>query len=159
MFSVPDQEAWTPSIVGFLCTWCSYAGADFAGTSRLGYPSNIRIVRVPCSGKVDPLFILKAFERGADLVLVSGCHPGDCHYISGNYHARRKLPVFRELLGLVGIDKRRLQLSWVSASEGNKWASVVRDVTGIARELGPFKYYERIRDVERLWDDAGQPVV
>ena len=139
-----EQEAWSPKIAAFLCNWCSYAGADLAGTSRLKYPANIRIVKVPCSGKVDPLFILKAFERGADLVLVSGCHPGDCHYASGNYHARRKLPTFRALLEFMGIDARRFQMSWVSAAEGGKWAKVVSDITALAHELGPFEYFDRI---------------
>ena len=141
-----EQTPWEPRITAFPCNWCSYAGADLAGTSRLKYPTNIRIVKVPCSGKVDPMFVLKAFERGTDLVLVSGCHPGDCHYTSGNYHARRKLPTFRALLEFMGIDPRRFQMSWVSAAEGGKWAQVVSDITEIARELGPFQYFERIRD-------------
>jgi coenzyme F420-reducing hydrogenase delta subunit len=129
---------WQPRIVAFLCNWCSYAGADLAGMSRFGYPSAIRVIRVPCSGRVDPMFVLKAFERGADMVLVSGCHPGDCHYTSGNYHARRKLLAFRELLGFMGIDPLRFKVSWVSAAEGGKWSSVVKDITAEARELGPF---------------------
>lgn len=137
---------WEPRIVAFLCNWCSYAGADLAGTSRLRYPANIRIIKVPCSGKVDPMFILKAFERGADLVLVSGCHPGDCHYSSGNYHARRKLPTFRALLEFMGIDPRRFQMSWVSAAEGGKWSKMVADLTTLAGELGPFQYFERLPD-------------
>ena len=139
-------DAWTPQIVAFLCNWCSYAGADLAGMSRLKYPSNIRIIKVPCSGKVDPMFVLKAFESGADLVLISGCHPGDCHYTSGNYHARRKLPTFRALLEFMGIDPQRFQMSWVSAAEGAKWATVVRDVTDLATKLGPFDRFERLSD-------------
>ncbi|NOY82023.1 MAG: hydrogenase iron-sulfur subunit [Kiritimatiellaeota bacterium] len=141
-----EQTTFEPRIVAFLCNWCSYAGADLAGTSRLGYPPNIRIVKLPCTGRVDPLFILKAFERGADMVLVSGCHPGDCHYTSGNYHARRKLPTFRSLLEFMGIDPRRFQMSWVSAAQGGKWSQVVADITALATELGPFEYFERIRD-------------
>ena len=141
-----EQTIFKPKIVAFLCNWCSYAGADLAGTSRLGYPANIRIVKLPCTGKVDPLFILKAFERGADLVLVSGCHPGDCHYTSGNYHARRKLPTFRSLLDFMGIDQRRFQMSCVSAAQGSKWSQVVTDITALATELGPFDYFDRIRD-------------
>ena len=140
------NEPWSPNIVAFLCNWCSYAGADLAGMSRLKYPANIRIVKVPCSGKVDPMFVLKAFESGADLVLVSGCHPGDCHYATGNYHARRKLPTFRSLLEFVGIDQRRFQMSWVSAAEGAKWAKMVADLTQLAEELGPFEYFERPSD-------------
>jgi len=139
-----ETATWTPQIVAFLCNWCSYAGADLAGTSRFGYPENIRIVKVPCSGKVDPLFVMRAFESGADMVLVSGCHPGDCHYTSGNYHARRKLPAFRSLLEFMGIDPRRFQLSWVSAAEGSKWAQVVEELTTLAKELGPFEYFDTI---------------
>ncbi len=141
-----DKGAWEPSIAAFLCNWCSYAGADLAGMSRFKYPANIRIVKVPCSGKVDPMFVLKAFETGADMVLMSGCHPGDCHYASGNYHARRKLPTFRSLLEFMGIDPRRFQMSWVSAAEGNKWAKMVADLTELARELGPFEYFDRLSD-------------
>lgn len=133
-----DQGEWQPKIVAFLCNWCSYAGADLAGMSRFAYPAAIRIVRLPCSGRVDPMFVLKSFQRGADMVLVSGCHPGDCHYTSGNYHARRKLQAFRELLDFLGIDKRRFKMSWVSAAEGAKWASVVKEITREATELGPF---------------------
>ena len=139
-------EAWTPQITAFLCNWCSYAGADLAGMSRLKYPPNIRIIKVPCSGKVDPVFVLKAFDSGADLVLISGCHPGDCHYTSGNYHARRKLPTFRALLEFMGINPKRFQISWVSAAEGKKWADVVSKLTSLAVELGPFDYYERLSD-------------
>ena len=132
---------WEPRIVAFLCNWCSYAGADLAGMSRFGYPASIKAIRVPCSGRVDPMFILKAFERGADMVLVSGCHPGDCHYTSGNYHARRKLLAFRELLAFLGIDPRRCKFSWVSAAEGAKWSSLVKQITEEARELGPFRMF------------------
>ncbi len=106
--------------------------------SRFSYPASIRIIRLPCSGRVDPMFILKSFQRGADMVLVSGCHPGDCHYTSGNFHARRKLQALRELLGFLGIDKRRFKMSWVSAAEGSKWSALVNDITKEARELGPF---------------------
>ena len=134
---------WEPRIVAFLCTWCSYAGADLAGMSRLGYPSAIRIIRIPCTGRLDPMFILKSFERGADMVLVSGCHPGDCHYISGNCHARRKLRAFRELMGFIGIDPRRFRMSWVSAAQGAKWSQVVTQITEEARELGPFDAFPR----------------
>jgi len=137
------NDKWEPKIVGFLCNWCSYAGADLAGTSREKYQSNIRIIKVPCSGRVDPLFILKSFEQGADGVLVSGCHPGDCHYTSGNYYARRKFKTFRMLLDFYGIDNRRVLFSWVSAAEGAKWAKTVNDVTDEIRTLGPFKGYKK----------------
>ena len=112
-------------IVAFLCNWCSYAGADAAGTSRLRQPENLRIIRVPCSGRVNPLFIIKAFNLGADGVLVSGCHPNDCHYSEGNFYARRRLEFLKEFLPFMGIDKRRFAYQWVSASEGKKWQNVV----------------------------------
>ncbi len=126
-----------PKIVGFLCNWCSYTGADLAGTSRLQYPPNIRIIKVMCSGRINPQFVLKAFQEGADGVLVSGCHPGDCHYIEGNYHARRKLTLLRDLMDYMGIDQKRFQISWVSASEGHKFAEVVRRFTEQVKALGP----------------------
>ena len=119
-----DRE---PRIVGFLCNWCSYVGADMAGTSRMAYPSNIRIIRVPCSGRVDPLLVVKSFEQGADGVLVAGCHPGDCHYTEGNYHARRRFALLRPLLDFVGVEQERLRLEWVSATEGKKFSKVVAD--------------------------------
>jgi len=131
-----DPTPWEPKIVAFLCNWCSYVGADLAGTSRTQYPASVRIIRVPCSGRIDPVFIIRSFQRGADGVLVSGCHPGDCHYNKGNFYARRRLMMFRQLLEFVGIDPRRLQMSWVSASEGHKWAQVVTQVTEEIRVLG-----------------------
>ena len=140
------KETWRPKIVGFLCNWCTYAGADLAGTSRIGYPADIRIIRLPCSGRVDPLFILRAFFEGADGVLVSGCHPGDCHYSAGNYYARRKFIILRDLMDLWGIDLNRLQFSWVSAAEGLKWSEVVKDVSDIIRKLGPAQLFPRRRE-------------
>ncbi len=139
-----DPSEWQPRIVAFLCNWCSYAGADLAGMSRLAYPAAIKIVRLPCSGRVDPMFVIKSFEQGADLVLVSGCHPGDCHYTSGNYHARRKLLAFRELMAFLGIDPRRFKISWVSAAEGAKWSSLVKEITAEVKALGPFETYSNI---------------
>lgn len=132
-----DNKEWEPKIVGFLCNWCSYTGADLAGTSRLQYPPNIRIIKVMCSGRVNPQFVLKAFQEGADGVLVSGCHPGDCHYIEGNYHARRKLTLLKDLLEFAGADPDRFQVSWVSASEGLKFAEVVTKFTEKIKEMGP----------------------
>lgn len=131
------SESWEPKIIAFLCNWCSYAGADLAGTSREKYVPNMITIKVPCSGRVDPLFILKSLQAGADGVLVSGCHPGDCHYTSGNYFARRKFAMFRKLMEFYGVDMRRVQFSWVSAAEGAKWAKVVNDVTEEIRQLGP----------------------
>jgi F420-non-reducing hydrogenase iron-sulfur subunit len=128
-----------PKILGMLCSWCAYAGADTAGVSRAQYPPNIRIVRVMCSGRVDPLFIARAFENGADGVLVAGCHSGDCHYISGNSYAADRFTAFSGLLDFFGIDRRRLKLAWVSASEGTRFASVVAEMTEELRALGPLR--------------------
>ena len=128
-----------PMIIGFLCNWCSYAGADMAGTSRQAYPSNIRIIRVPCSGRVDPLLIVKCFEEGADAVLVAGCHPGDCHYNEGNYYSRRRFALLRELLDFMGIEKERFRIEWVSASEGKRFAKIVSEFTEDMTKLGSRK--------------------
>ena len=130
-----------PELTAFVCNWCTYTGADLAGTSRLQMAANVRIIRLPCTGRIDPLFILKAFERGADGVIVSGCHPADCHYTSGNYHARRRFAVFNDLMEFVGIDPGRLTFSWVSASEGAKWRDVVNEATAKVKALGPFMTY------------------
>ena len=132
-----SDEKWEPKIIAFLCNWCSYAGADLAGVSRIQYPPNVRVVRVPCSGRINPLFILKSLQVGWDAVLVSGCHPGDCHYISGNYYARRKFSVLDDLLEFIGIDKGRINFSWVSAAEGEAFAKVIRKITKKTRQLGP----------------------
>ena len=140
---MPDDN-FEPRIIAFVCNWCTYAGADLAGTSRLQYASNVRIVRLPCTGRIDPIFILKAFERGADGVLVSGCHPGDCHYTAGNFYARRRWAVFRDLLEFIGIPLDRVQFSWISAAEGGKWADTINDVTAKVRALGPFHGYQTI---------------
>lgn len=137
-----SQPDWKPKIVGFLCNWCSYAGADLAGGSRLKYPANLRIIRVTCSGRMNPLFVLKCLEKGADGVLLSGCHPGDCHYTKGNYYARRRFAVFKKLLEFVGIDPRRFQVSWVSASEDKKWAEVVSKVTEEVKSAGPNRQFK-----------------
>ncbi len=130
-------NGWEPLIAAFLCNWCSYAGADLAGSSRLGYPANIRVVRVPCSGRVNPLFILDCFKKGFDGVLVAGCHPGDCHYAKGNYYARRRLPLLREFLDYLGIEPNRVRIDWVSASESGRFAQVVQELTDQVRALGP----------------------
>ena len=131
-----------PRIVGFLCNWCSYAGADMAGTSRMSYPPNIRIIRVPCSGRIDPLFVVKAFQMGADGVLIAGCHPGDCHYAEGNYHLRRRFALLRPFLDYLGIEKERFRLEWVSASEAKRFTQVVSSFTDEVRKLGPRKGWE-----------------
>ena len=127
-----------PRIVGFLCNWCAYSGADLAGTSRLQYPTNVDIIRVMCSGRVDPTFVLKAFQLGADGVLICGCHPGDCHYSEGNYKTARRVPILIKLLEQFGIEPQRLRLEWVSASEGDRFAALINEITEQIRELGPF---------------------
>jgi coenzyme F420-reducing hydrogenase delta subunit len=132
-----SETTFEPKIVGFLCNWCSYAGADLAGTSRMKYPQNVRIIRVPCSGRVDPLFVVKAFQDGADGVLVLGCHPGDCHYQQGNYFAQRRFALMHRLLEFTGVETDRLYIEWVSASEGKKFAQVVTTFTEKVRALGP----------------------
>jgi len=139
-----DPATFEPHITAFVCNWCTYTGADLAGTSRLHMASNVRIIRLPCTGRIDHVFIAKAFERGADGVIVSGCHPADCHYTSGNYHARRRFGVFRELLSFMGIDPERLTFSWVSASEGAKWKDVVNETVERVRRLGPFDAYHQL---------------
>ena len=126
-----------PTIVGFLCNWCTYTAADLAGTSRAAYPPNLRIIRVMCSGMVDPKFVLKAFFEGADGVLIGGCWPGDCHYINGNLKARRRVALLHSVLGQYGIDQERLWLRWIAASEGVQFAEIVESMTQKIRELGP----------------------
>lgn len=128
-----------PKIVGFLCNWCSYAGADLAGTSRITYPANVRVIRVPCSGRVDPLFVVKAFQLGADGVLISGCHVGDCHYNEGNFHTRRRFALLQPFLDYLGVEKERFRLEWVSASEGKKFSQLVSDFTETLKRIGPRK--------------------
>jgi F420-non-reducing hydrogenase iron-sulfur subunit len=132
-----DNSQRQPRIVGFLCKWCSYAGADLTGTSRKKYPDNLTILKVPCSGRIDPLFIMKGLHMGFDGVLVSGCHPGDCHYQTGNYRARRRIALVKKFLEYMGVPEERVQASWVSASEGAKFAQVVVDVVENVKVVGP----------------------
>lgn len=131
------DSTWTPKIVAFVCNWCTYTGADLAGTSRLKMDPNVRVIRLTFSSRVNPLFIIKAFERGADGVIVSGCHTGDCHYSTGNYYARRRFAILHDLLDFMGVENNRVTFSWVSASEGNKWQEVVNQTTARVKELGP----------------------
>lgn len=133
------NENWEPKIIAFVCNWCTYAGADLAGISRLQYPPNVRLVRLPCSGRVNPFYVVKALQEGADGVLVSGCHPGECHYITGNLSARRKFAMLKNFLSYVGIESDRTLFTWVSASEGEKFAEVVKGVTEKVKALGPAK--------------------
>ena len=133
-----SQKEFEPKIIGFLCNWCAYAGADLAGVSRIEYPPNIRIIRVMCSGRIDPAFILEALKNGADGVLVAGCHlPSDCHYLSGNFKALRRVTLLKKVLKELGIEPERVRLEWISASEGDKFAAVVRDMVEQIKKLGP----------------------
>ena len=137
------NEEFQPNIVAFLCNWCSYAGADLAGTSRIQYPPNVKIIRIMCSGRINPVFILNAFQQGIDGVIVGGCHPGECHYETGNYLARRRITILRKILEYIGIDPRRVQMTWVSASEGKKFADVIKTSTDEIKKLGPIKKIKR----------------
>jgi len=131
------SDEYNPKVLAIICNWCSYAGADLAGGARIQYPPNIRAIRVMCTGRIDMLFILKAFAEGADGVLVSGCHFGDCHYLEGNYKAAKRMFMIKALLRNIGLDDKRFRMTFVSASEGAKWATVMTDVTNKIKELGP----------------------
>ena len=131
------MDGFEPRIIGFCCNWCAYAGADLAGISRIQYPPNLRMIKVMCSGTIDPTYILEAFQKGADGVFIGGCHPGDCHYQSGNYKTMRKIVLVKRLLSQLGISPQRLKLEWVSAAEGQRFAQVVTDFIAEVRELGP----------------------
>jgi F420-non-reducing hydrogenase iron-sulfur subunit len=139
------SEQFEPKLIGFLCRWCSYTGADLAGTSRLQYPPNLTTIRVMCSGRVDPTFVIKALAGGADGVLIAGCHPGDCHYTEGNYRAQRRYPLLENLLDQFGIERDRVRLEWISAAEGERFAQVVQELTETVRELGPLHWKERMQ--------------
>ena len=141
-------------IVGFLCNWCSYGGADTAGVARATQPTDLRVIRVPCSGRIDPLFIVKALLNGADGVLVSGCHPRDCHYAAGNFYARRRLEVLKQFLPVLGIDERRFEYTWVSASEGQRWQQVVTVFTDRIHKLGPAPKLEDPEPLLKIADMA-----
>ncbi len=143
-----DTATFEPKIVAYVCNWCTYLGADLAGTNRLEYPANVRIIRLPCTGRIDFNLIVKAFEVGADSVLVSGCHPGDCHYTAGNYHARRRWTLFRPLLEVFGFDMRRIHFTWISAAEGKKFQHVISELTEQTRALGPANYLRSESSVE-----------
>jgi coenzyme F420-reducing hydrogenase delta subunit len=149
----PDEKDFRPRIVAFMCNWCSYTASDLAGTARIKYSPYARIIRVMCSGRVDPTFVLKAFALGADGVMIAGCHPGDCHYIAGNFHARRRFAAFRKLLEFVGVDLNRLQFSCVSAAEGGKWVEVVTDLTEKVRAMGPMTEFKELA-MEEQWSGA-----
>jgi len=146
-----SDEKWSPRIVGFACNWCTYAGADLAGTSRLSYPPDTTLIRVMCTGRIDMQHVLAAFAQGADGVFIGGCHPGDCHYISGNYKTQARVALVRRLLEQFGIEPGRLRLEWISAGEGTRFAEVMTDFTGHIRELGPSSVEpDRIRAAEHI---------
>jgi len=132
-----DNNDFEPRIVAFLCNWCTYTGADLAGTSRLQYPPNVRIIRTMCSSSVDPVYVLKPLMDGADGVLIGGCHPGDCHYLTGNYKTRRRYMALKEILKASGFDEQRLWLRWISASEGKRFSETVTKMVAALKELGP----------------------
>lgn len=131
-----NNEEFCPKIVAFCCNWCSYAGADLAGSSRLAYPENIKIIKVPCSCRVNPMFILRAFEKGADGVIICGCHPGDCHYSTGNYYARRRMTLLFSMLEYIGVEKERVRVEWVSAAEAVKFAETMNSFYNQIKSLG-----------------------
>lgn len=134
-----------PKIIGFLCNWCSYTGADLAGVSRLQYPANFIPIRVMCTGAIDAVYVIKALLEGADAVLVAGCHPGDCHYLSGNYKARRRVAILKKLLEDLGLEEKRVRLEWISASEGQKFADTVNEMVKETKEMGP-------NPIKKEWD-------
>jgi F420-non-reducing hydrogenase iron-sulfur subunit len=131
------NDDFEPRIIGFFCNWCTYAGADLAGTSRIQYPPNIRVIRLMCSGALDPVYVIKALLEGADGVLIGGCHPGDCHYQSGNYKARRRVAILQSILKQMGCEPERVWLRWISASEGRYFADTVTEMVAKLKELGP----------------------
>ncbi len=131
------MEDFEPKIVGFLCNWCTYTGADLAGTARIQYPQNIRVIRMMCSGGVDMVYVMKALLEGADGILIGGCHPGDCHYQSGNFKARRRVAILKKILEELGFEKERVWLKWISASEGKKFANTVTEMVAHLKKLGP----------------------
>ncbi len=134
-----------PSIIAFVCNWCTYAAADLAGTSRIQYPPNVKIVRLMCSGAVDPIYVMKALLEGVDGVLIGGCHPGDCHYVSGNYKARRRIMILKTIVENMGMDPERIWIRWISASEGKQFAVIVKDMVELLKTKGP-------SPLKKAWD-------
>lgn len=151
MSAIQTQQSSTtgtfePRIVAFVCKWCTYAGADLAGTSRMVYPPNVRTIMLPCTGRIDVSFVLRAFLQGADGVIVSGCHPGDCHYTAGNYRARRRWTLFRDLLDILGFDLRRFDLAWISAAEGAKWVKTIQSFTDKIKAMGAYDAMRKVAE-------------
>ncbi len=139
-----NNNSFEPKVVAFVCNWCTYAGADLTGTSRIKYAPNVKIIRFPCTGRIDYMLLMKAFANGADGIIVSGCHPNDCHYTSGNFHARRRWMIFRNLCDFIGMDMNRVVFSWVSAAEGAKWAEIVNTTVDTIRQLGPATSFQKL---------------
>jgi F420-non-reducing hydrogenase iron-sulfur subunit len=139
-----DMSEFEPNIIGFLCNWCSYAGADLAGTSRIKYPANVKTIRVMCSGRVDPVYVLEALKKGADGVLIAGCHPGDCHYQSGNYKANRRIQLLKNMIQELGIEPERVRFAYISASEGKEYAELITEMTEDIKKLGPNPLHAQI---------------
>ena len=131
------MSEYEPKIIAFLCNWCTYAGADLAGTSRIQYPPNIKVIRVMCSGSIDPVYVMKPLLEGVDGVFIGGCHPGDCHYVSGNYKARRRITVLKSILRELGFEEERVKIRWVSASEGQRFADTIKEMVEDLKRLGP----------------------
>jgi F420-non-reducing hydrogenase iron-sulfur subunit len=152
------SNGFQPKIVAFFCNWCTYTAADLAGTSRMKYAPNVRVIRVMCSGRVDPQFVLDAFARGADGVLVGGCHPGDCHYQEGNYNTLRRFHLLQRMLLQMGLEESRLRLEWISASEGGKLRSVVNDFVAKLRDLGPLAVPDKHREWDREIEELEQEI-
>ena len=146
--SVPAPGVWTPRIVAFFCNWCTYTAADLAGVSRLKYAANARVIRVMCSGRIDPQFILEALAKGADGVLIGGCHPNDCHYVEGNYKMLRRFQLLQRMLRDMGIEEQRVRLEWISAAEGEKVKTVMNEMVEQLRQLGPLALPKKWED----WD-------
>ena len=143
---------WTPRIVAFFCNWCTYTAADLAGVSRLKYASNVRVIRLMCSGRVDPQFVIDALALGADGVLIGGCHPGDCHYVEGNYKMLRRFQLLQRMLHDMGIDEKRVRLEWISAAEGDKVKTVINEMTAQIKALGPLGMPQKFEDWDRELD-------
>lgn len=146
--NLSTSKDWEPLIVAFFCNWCTYTAADLAGVSRMGYDPNVRVIRVMCSGRVDPQFVLDAFAHGADGVLIGGCHPGDCHYVEGNYKTLRRYHLLKRLLRDLGIEEARLRLEWIAASEGEKVSKTINEMVEQVRALGPLRLTRRFKE----WD-------
>jgi len=156
--ATPAHAAWSPRIVAFFCNWCTYTAADLAGVSRLKYASNVRVIRLMCSGRVDPQFVIDALARGADGVLIGGCHPGDCHYVEGNYKMLRRFQLLQRMLRDMGIDEKRVRLEWISAAEGDKVKTVINEMTQQIKDLGPLGIPGKFEEWDKELDGLAREV-